>query len=91
MENLGERGLFKETGSIKLQRGEAPQRERLWNFPQQGRGVPRRGEPAVRQPSTPASETQSDATGVLSEQFSFIVLSSWFIKASRGVFARDFP
>ena len=51
----------------------------------------RRGEPAVRQPSTPASETQSDATGVLSEQFSFIVLSSWFIKASRGVFARDFP
>ena len=27
------------------------ERKRQWNFPQQSRGVPRRGEPAVRQPS----------------------------------------
>ena len=38
-------------------------KERQWNFPQQSRGVPRRGEPAVRQPSPLASERQSGVTG----------------------------
>ena len=55
------------------------ERKRQWNFPQQSRGVPRRGEPAVRQPSPSASERQSDATGVPSKQFRFIATNSWFI------------
>ena len=48
-------------------------------LPQQSRGVPRRGEPAVRQPSPSASERQSDAAGVPSKQFRFIATNSWFI------------
>ena len=35
--------------------GHSAERERQWNFPQQRRGVPRRDEPAVRQPSPSAS------------------------------------
>ena len=59
--------------------GGAPQKERQWNFPQQSRGVPRRGEPAVRQPSPSGSERQSDSTGVPSKHFHFIATNSWFI------------
>ena len=55
------------------------ERERQWNFPQQSQRVPRRGEPAVRQPSPSVSERQSDPTGVPSKQFHFIATNSWFI------------
>ena len=69
--------------------GGSTERKRQWNFPQQSWGVPRKSEPAVRQPSPSASERQSKATGVLSKQFRFIVISSWFRQAGgvlRGTF-----
>ena len=59
--------------------GRSTERERQWNLPQQSRGVLRRAEPAVCQPSPSASKRQSDATGVPSKQFHFIVTNSWFI------------
>ena len=66
-------------------RGHSAERERQWNFPQQSRGVPRRDEAAVRQPSPSAMERQSHATGVPSKQFRCIATNSWFIQASKGV------
>ena len=39
--------------------GRSAERERQWNFPQQSWGVPRRGEPAVRQPSPSARDNQT--------------------------------
>ena len=59
--------------------GCSAERERQWNFPQQSRGVLRRGEPAVRQPSPSVSERWSDSTRVPYEQFHFIATNSWFI------------
>ena len=56
--------------------GRSAEREKQWNF---ARGVPRRCEPAVRQPSASASERQPDATRVLPKHFRVIAASSWFI------------
>ena len=70
--------------------GRSAERERQWNFPQQSRGVPRRGEPAVHQPSPSASERQSDATGVPSEQFRFIAKLLVYI-GKQGGSAKDIP
>lgn len=57
------------------------QRERPWNFPQQGPRVPRRGEPAGQ---PPASKTQSDETGVLSEQFQLYCHKLLVYKGKQG-------
>ena len=67
-----------EPDILECCRGYSTERERQWNFPQQSWGVLRKSEPAVRQPSPSVSKRQSDATGVLSKQFHFIVVSSWF-------------
>ena len=42
--------------------GRSAEREKQWNFTQQSRGVLRRGELAVCQPTAPASERQPEAT-----------------------------
>ena len=39
--------------------GRSAERERQWDFPQQSQGVPRRGEPAVCQPSPSARDNQT--------------------------------
>ena len=65
--------------------GGAPQKERgNGTSLSKAEGVPRRGEPAVHQPSPSASERESDATGVPSKQFHFFAASSRLIQASRG-------
>ena len=71
--------VTKTSKTVSNSAGGTLQKERQWNFPQQSRGVLRRGEPAVRQPSPSASERQSEATGVPSKQFRFIATNSWFI------------
>ena len=59
--------------------GHSAESERQWNYPQQSRGLLRRGEPAVHQPSLSGSEKQSGPTWVPSKQFRFIATNSWFI------------
>ena len=51
----------KVTIPIIICRGCSAERERQWNFPQQSQGVPRRGEPAVRQPSPSATQSKLPA------------------------------
>ena len=52
---------------------------------------PRRGKPAVRQPSPSASERQSHATDVPFSQFCFIGHKLLVYIGKQGGFARDFP